>query len=90
MGTWTVLAPSAWMAGQTLSICEGQALELLTWAPRIRNGAPSTIRAWRPSFSTSFGASAAWATPPTRAMAISAARADLKEINPVIVSSLLR
>ena len=32
-------------AGQTLGICEGQALELLTWAPSIRNGAPSTIRA---------------------------------------------
>ena len=28
----------------------GQALELFTCAPRIRNGAPSTRRAWRPSF----------------------------------------
>jgi hypothetical protein len=34
-------------------------LELCAWAPSIRKGAPSTIRAWRPSFFTICGKSAA-------------------------------
>jgi len=38
------------MAGQTFGSMAGHALELFTCAPRIKYGAPSTNKAYRPSF----------------------------------------
>src|SRR5262245_36279513 len=62
MGTLTVLAPSFSTAGQTCGSTEGQALELLTWAPSTRYGAPSTSSAERPLRVTTSGTGAATAT----------------------------
>src|ERR1017187_1449776 len=63
IGTSRVLAWMVSMAAQTLGMVKGQALELWLCAPRIRNGAPSTISAWRPSFCTRCGSAdpLAWA-----------------------------
>src|SRR5271170_2252932 len=43
------------IAGQTLGSAAGQPLELFTWAPSIRYGAPSTNSAYRPSLCTICG-----------------------------------
>ena len=59
MATLTVLACSFFTAGQTLGSMAGQALELFTWAPSTRNGAPSTMSAERPSRVTISGMGAA-------------------------------
>ena len=62
-----MLACSFFTAGQTLGSTEGHELELFTWAPSMRYGAPSTMSAERPSRVTSSGTggaalAVAWAT----------------------------
>src|ERR1019366_3125409 len=51
------------MAVQTFGSMAGQALELWVCAPNMRYGAPSTIKAYRPSFFTKrgIGPSYTWA-----------------------------
>src|SRR5581483_7860863 len=64
------------IAGQTSGRIAGHALELLICAPRMRNGWPSTKRAYRPSFLTRRG--------------ISAARAEIEKFSARAARTILR